>query len=50
MNKLEVSAYFRALGKIGGKSRWKGKTKKEISEHMKKMNMLSIKKRTKKNA
>lgn len=45
MNKKEVSAYFKALGKVGGKKRWKGKSKAVIKLHMQKMAKLSHAKR-----
>lgn len=37
-----------ALGARGGKNRWKGKSKKDISAHMRKMAKVSGEKRSKK--
>ena len=44
MNKKQVSAYFAALGKTGGKKRWAKVSKKERSEQMRKMAYLRHKK------
>lgn len=37
MDKESLSAYFSALGKMGGKARWKGKSIEERRAHARKM-------------
>lgn len=45
-----LSRILKPIGRIGGKRRWSGKSKKEKSEHMRMMAMAGVRKRRKKMA